>query len=186
MFRKVSLSHPQDTNWVFGSLHSQFGPSQDQNEVLSPSCCESDCFGPSAAAGLTAFMAASGPKQSDSQHSGDKTSFWSFDGPNWQCSEPKTKFVSFDEPNWLYSALKLSILQVHCANKNFHQKNQSKTKKLKSKWWQCFSTLELRVIREFRPKKRPFYKQVSNSLNIPSVIKCVKGCVQRKIVSLDK
>ena len=36
----------------------------------------------SAAAGLTAFMAASGPKQSDSQHSGDKTSFCSFDVPN--------------------------------------------------------------------------------------------------------
>ena len=88
---------------------------------------------------LRAFMAASGPKPSDSQPAGHKPAFW-----------------SFDEPNWLYSELKLSFLQVHYANKNFHQKNQSKTKKLKSKWWQCFSTLELRVIREFRPKKRPF------------------------------
>ena len=88
---------------------------------------------------LRAFMAASGPKPSDSQPAGHKPAFW-----------------SFDEPNWLYSELKLSFLQVHYANKNFHQKNQSKTKKLKSKWWQCFSTLELRVIRAFRPKKRPF------------------------------
>ena len=175
MFRKVSLSHPQDTNWVFGSLHSQFGPSQDQNEVLSPSCCESDCFGPSAAAGLTAFMAASGPKQSDSQHSGDKTSFCSFDGPNWQCSEPKTKFVSFDEPNWLYSTQNYSILHVHCANQNFHQKNESKTKKLKSKWWQCFSTLELRVIRAFRPKKRPFFRDSYNWLKFSILEKKLPG-----------
>ena len=51
MFRKVSLSHPQDTNLVFGSLHSQFGPSQDQNEGLWPLGCESDGLGPSAAAG---------------------------------------------------------------------------------------------------------------------------------------
>ena len=49
MFRKVSLSHPQDTNLVFGSLHSQFGPSQDQNKGLWPAGCESDGLGPEAA-----------------------------------------------------------------------------------------------------------------------------------------